>query len=91
MKNNKTLFDVPLSKVWLYQILDNDGENLGILGTTLNAIETSDLVDEWNEQLKEQLEDNYDPDTGVDGLAEFIAKKGFLADRLYIEDEFTRD
>lgn len=67
----------------IFQILDNDGEDAGLVATTASMDEVDEALDAWEEYFADK------EDVGVDTFAEFLISKGYPSERIFVEYEVT--
>lgn len=81
--SGRDIFSLPLKRLKLYQLYDNDGDQIGIVATTAN----SDVVDDLSGKFTEAVNNDENADLSADGFAAFITENGYTAERIFIEDD----
>lgn len=83
------IFESKLKDITLYQTVDLDGEPQGIVATLLSSGKMEKVMEGYNDYFEKAVENDEDVDMTVDGLVGFMARKGYPAERVFIEDDIV--
>ncbi len=87
----RDVFELKLKEVKLYQLLDSDGDVLGIVASPIGTDKMGDLVKEWVKASNDLIGQGKNPDPTADGFVEYVESKELVAGRVFVEDEIVAD
>lgn len=81
--SNNDIFELKLKAIKIYEIVDPDGESLGLIATTALPHEMDNIVEDYNRSCSKQSDA-----TDIESLIRFI-QKTYPAERVFIEETYT--